>query len=111
MLEERSKCKICGKEIEPTNKKGRSPVFCSEECRREKQRQMSNDYNHRRYMRDAEWRAHKNELNKASNARCRSRRKERAMQDLIEALYNAETKDEIEQILRTTVRIRAEIYS
>lgn len=112
MLEmEQASCAVCGKEFMREKRNGRRKVFCSEECRKEKHKEYSNRYNMRRYYSDADFRKHKAELNRKSSKKYRSVRKEKAWQELVDAVVAAQTEEEVRSILEERVRLKSDLYA
>lgn len=112
MLEtEQATCVVCGNEFTREKRSGRRKVFCSEECRKKKHQEYSNRYNMRRYHSDADFRKHKAELNRNSSRKHRSARKEKAWQELIDAIIAAKTEEEVRSILEERVRMKSDLYA
>lgn len=111
MLEEDATCKICGTRFVRQCTRGRRVCFCSDECRQVARRNTVNKYLKTRYYADADWRAHKRELNKASDKKRRSQRKDEALNRLADELVAAKTKEEIVEILNRSVRLKTELYN
>lgn len=105
------KCKVCGKEFEAENGRGRKVAYCSDECRRKGHMRVNTKAMLKRYHNDEEWRAKRIRQNADSNKRRREARKEQVMQELCEELYNAKSSGDIRAILDKKVRIRSELYA
>lgn len=107
-----AKCPICGKEFNrPRISHGRKLKYCSDECRKEKHKELSNRYNKKRFKSDAEWRAHKRSLNNKSAKNRLIRKKNEAFLGLVDELYQANSREEVAKILEEKVRLRRELYN
>lgn len=104
-------CKVCGKEFEVEKTAGRVSGFCSEECRRKARTKINTKSLLKRYHNDEEFRKKRIADNVAGNRRRREGRKEQAMQELCEELYNAKSSGDIRAILEKKVRIKSQYYA
>lgn len=105
------KCKICGKEFEVEKTTGRVSGFCSEECRRKARTKVNTKSLLKRYHNDEEFRKKRIADNVIGNRKRREARKEQAMQELVADLMQADTSDEVRQILDERVRIKSQYYA
>ncbi len=105
------KCKVCGKEFEVGKTAGRVIGFCSDECRRKARTKINTKSILKRYHNDEEFRKRRIADTVAGNRRRREARKEQAMQELCEELYNAKSSGDIRAILEKKVRIKASVYN
>lgn len=105
------KCKICGKEFEVEKTTGRVSGFCSEECRRKARTKVNTKSLLKRYHNDEEFRKKRIADNVIGNRKRREARKEQAMQELCEELYNAKSSGDIRAILEKKVRIKSQYYA
>jgi hypothetical protein len=105
------KCKICGKEFEAEKTAGRVSGFCSEECRRKARTKVNTKSLLKRYHNDEEFRKKRIADNVIGNRKRREARKEQAMQELCEELYNAKSSGDIRAILEKKVRIKSQYYA
>lgn len=105
------KCKVCGKEFEVEKTAGRVSGFCSEECRRKARTKVNTKSLLKRYHNDEEFRKKRIADNVAGNRKRREARKEQAMQELCEELYNAKSSGDIRAILEKKVRIKSQYYA
>lgn len=105
------KCKICGKEFEVEKTAGRVSGFCSEECRRKARTKVNTKSLLKRYHNDEEFRKKRIADNVIGNRKRREARKEQAMQELCEELYNAKSSGDIRAILEKKVRIKSQYYA
>lgn len=99
-------CEVCGKTFEPAEGRGRKPRYCSVKCRKEglrlyrigwrkEKRENDKEYYSRR-MRD------QNEVIK----RRRANLKEQAILTIVDDVAQAETYEQIRQILEERCRVR-----
>ena len=105
------KCKIWGKECEVEKTAGRVSGFCSEECRRKARTKVNTKSLLKRYHNDEEFRKKRIADNVIGNRKRREARKEQAMQELCEELYNAKSSGDIRAILEKKVRIKSQYYA
>lgn len=105
------KCKICGKEFEAEKTAGRVSGFCSEECRRKARTKVNTKSLLKRYHNDEEFRKKRIADNVIGNRKRREARKEQAMQELVADLMQADTSDEVRQILDERVRLKSQTYA
>ena len=105
------KCKVCGKEFEVEKTAGRVSGFCSEECRRRARTKVNTKSLLKRYHNDEEFRKKRIADNVIGNRKRREARKEQAMQELCEELYNAKSSGDIRAILEKKVRIKSQYYA
>lgn len=105
-------CKECGRHVvyEQTGK-GRNRKFCSKKCAIKFANHTYHvDYWKNRYANDPEWKAERNAKNAVY---CRVRRnnlKDKAIKQFVTKLYNAETEQDIYDILVANFRIKKESY-
>lgn len=106
-----TKCKVCGKEFEVEKTAGRVIGFCSEECRRKARTKVNTKSLLKRYHNDEEFRKKRIADTVAGNRKRREARKEQVMQELIADLMQAETSDEMRQLLEEKVRLKSQTYA
>lgn len=104
-------CKVCGKKFEVEKSAGRVSQFCSEECRRKAHTKINTKSLLKRYHNDEEFRKKRIADNVIGNRKRREARKEQAMQELCEELYNAKSSGDIRAILEKKVRIKSQYYA
>lgn len=100
-------CVVCGKEFEAERA---NTVVCSEECKKKRKSQQCVSYIQSKYNSDEEYRNSRKQSMAESNRRRRAERKELVMQRLAEDLLNADSIEEVRELLEKNTKLNAELY-
>ena len=104
-------CVVCGKVFqEVKHPKGNRRKFCSHECELAHRREYRREYFRKRYKQDDEYREKTKILNAQRLIEKRKVDKAEAIRDAAIDLYNAETLDDIINILNEKFNMKAEVY-
>lgn len=104
-------CVVCGKVFqEVKHPKGNKRKFCSHECELAYRREYRREYFRKRYKHDDAYREKTKHLNAQRLIEKRKVDKAEAIKDAAIDLYNAETLDDIINILNEKFNMKAEVY-
>ena len=104
-------CVVCGKVFqEVKHPKGNKRKFCSHECELAHRREYRREYFKKRYQEDSAYREKTRQVNAQRLVEKRKTKKEAAIRDAAIDLYNAETLEDIINILNEKFNIKSEVY-